>query len=132
MSRIGFIGLGNMGAPMAANLAKAGHDVIGFDVADVTVEGVAKAESAAAAATARDLVITMLPDGPILRAVYDQIVPAAPPGACLVDCSTVDVESSRAAHEMAAKAGNAFGRRAGFRWGRGGDRRDAYLHGRRQ
>ena len=60
MSGIGFIGLGNMGAPMAANLAKAGHDVIGFDVAGMTVEGVANAESASAAATGQDVVITML------------------------------------------------------------------------
>ncbi|MGI9420439.1 MAG: 3-hydroxyisobutyrate dehydrogenase [Geminicoccaceae bacterium] len=105
MSRIGFIGLGNMGAPMAANLAKAGHDVLGFDVAGVTVESVAKAETAVAAAAARDMVITMLPDGRIVRSVYEDIVGAAPAGACLIDCSTVDVESSRAAHDMAAKAG---------------------------
>lgn len=105
MSRIGFIGLGNMGAPMAANLAKAGHDVAGFDVADVTVPGVVKAASAVAATTTRDLVITMLPDGRILRSVYEDIVSAAAPGCCLVDCSTVDVESARAGHAMAADAG---------------------------
>jgi 3-hydroxyisobutyrate dehydrogenase len=102
MSRIGFIGLGNMGAPMAANLARAGHDVAGFDVAGVTVPGVTTAASAVAATTARDVVVTMLPDGPILRSVYEEIVPASSPGCCLIDCSTVDVGSARAGHAMAA------------------------------
>jgi len=94
---IGFIGLGNMGAPMARNLAGAGHDVTGYDAAGVTLDGVAAAASAAAAATGRDAVVTMLPDGAILRAVYAEIVPAARAGAVLVDCSTVDVENARAA-----------------------------------
>jgi 3-hydroxyisobutyrate dehydrogenase len=104
MSKIGFIGLGNMGAPMAANLAKAGHEVVGFDVADVSVEGVAKATSALAAAAA-DMVITMLPDGAILTSVYKEIVPAAAPGSCMIDCSTVDVDSAKTGHAMAANAG---------------------------
>jgi len=104
MSRIGFIGLGNMGAPMAANLAKAGHEVIGFDITGATVEGVVTAKSAVEAA-ASELVITMLPDGRIVRSVYEEIVPVSPPGACLLDCSTVDVESARVAHGMAADAG---------------------------
>ena len=104
MSRIGFIGLGNMGAPMAANLAEAGHDVLGFDVVDVTVEGVARAASAEATVTDRELVITMLPDGRIVRAVYEDIVRAAQAGACLIDCSTIDVESARNAHGMAREA----------------------------
>ncbi len=104
MSKVGFIGLGNMGAPMAANLAKAGHEVTGFDLAAVTVEGVAMAASAKAAVTGRDAVITMLPDGPILRSVYQEIVPATAPGSCMIDCSTVDVDSARAGHGMAADA----------------------------
>lgn len=103
--KIGFIGLGNMGAPMAANLVKAGHEVTGFDVAGVTVEGAANAGSAAEAASGRDAVITMLPDGAILRAVYADIVPAGTKGAVFIDCSTVDVESARAAHDMAAAQG---------------------------
>ena len=103
--KIGFIGLGNMGAPMAANLVKAGHEVTGYDVAGVTVEGVAKAASAAEAARDKDAVITMLPNGEIVRAVYDEIVPAGRPGACFIECSTVDVESARAAHEKAKAAG---------------------------
>ncbi len=103
--KIGFIGLGNMGAPMAANLAKAGHEVTGFDVASVTVEGVAKAATAAEAASGRDAVITMLPNGAILSAVMAEIAPAARKGAVLIDCSTVDVAAARAAHEAAAAAG---------------------------
>jgi len=102
---IGFIGLGNMGAPMARNLVAAGHVVTGFDVAGVTVEGAASAPTAAAAARGRDAVLTMLPDGAILRAVYAEIVPAAAPGAVLIDCSTVDVASARAAAADAEAAG---------------------------
>jgi len=103
--KIGFIGLGNMGAPMARNLVTAGHDVTGFDVSGVAVEGAAQATSAAAAAAEMDAVITMLPNGAILRAVYAEIVPAAQPGAVLVDCSTVDVESARTVAQMAENAG---------------------------
>ena len=71
--QIGFIGLGNMGAPMAKNLAAAGHSVTGFDTAPVTVEGVAPAASAAEAARGREAVVTMLPNGEILRRVYAEI-----------------------------------------------------------
>ena len=102
---IGFVGLGNMGAPMARNLASAGHAVTGFDVAGVTVEGVARAASAAEAAHAREAVVTMRPAGAILARVYDEIVPAAAPGTVLIDCSTVDVDSARAAAAQAEAAG---------------------------
>jgi 3-hydroxyisobutyrate dehydrogenase len=103
--KIGFIGLGNMGAPMAANLIKAGHEVTGFDVAGVTVEGAANAGSAGEAASGQDAVITMLPNGDILRSVYAEIVPAGAKGSVFIDCSTVDVDSARAAHDMAAANG---------------------------
>ncbi len=103
--KIGFIGLGNMGGPMAANLAKAGHEVTGFDMADVQIEGVTMAGSAAEAATGADVVITMLPNGQILRAVAAELIPAMDKGAALVDCSTVDVESARAVAADAAAAG---------------------------
>ncbi|NRB36430.1 MAG: 3-hydroxyisobutyrate dehydrogenase [Rhodobacteraceae bacterium] len=103
--KIGFIGLGNMGAPMAANLVAAGHAVTGFDTADIAVDGVAKAATAAEAATGQDVVITMLPNGTILRAVADQIIPEMSAGAALVDCSTVDVDSARAVADQAAAAG---------------------------
>lgn len=102
--KIGFIGLGNMGAPMAANLAKAGHDVTGFDMADVAVEGVKMAASGPEAAKDADVVITMLPNGQILRNVAAELIPAMAKGAALVDCSTVDVESARAVAEMAEAA----------------------------
>ncbi len=99
--QIGFIGLGNMGAPMAANLAAAGYAVTGFDVAGTTAPGVTSADSARAAAEGADIVITMLPNGDILRAVADDILPVMRPGAVLLDCSTVDVASAR---EVAARA----------------------------
>jgi len=103
--KIGFIGLGNMGAPMAANLARAGHSVTGFDVAGTTAEGVAQAATVAAAATGQDVVITMLPNGAILRSVAADVIPAMRPGATLIDCSTVDVESARAVAQDAEAAG---------------------------
>ncbi|MCG7626638.1 3-hydroxyisobutyrate dehydrogenase [Epibacterium sp. MM17-32] len=103
--KIGFIGLGNMGGPMAANLAKAGHEVTGFDMAEVSVDGVTLADSAAAAATGADVVITMLPNGDILRHVAAEIIPAMAAGAAFVDCSTVDVDSARAVAEQAHDAG---------------------------
>lgn len=103
--KIGFIGLGNMGAPMARNLAAAGHDVTGFDTASVTVDGVTPADTAIAAATGADLVITMLPNGAILRAVAADIIPAMAKGAVFVDCSTVDVDSARAVAADAQAAG---------------------------
>lgn len=103
--QIAFIGLGNMGAPMAANLAKAGHSVVGFDTADTTAEGVTNAATVQDAVKDADVVITMLPNGQILRAVADQIVPAMKSGATLVDCSTVDVDSARAVAGQAIAAG---------------------------
>lgn len=103
--KIGFVGLGNMGAPMAANLARADHAVAGFDLRAPLPEGVAGAASAAEAARGAEVVITMLPDGAILRRVAAEVIPAMAPGAVLCDCSTVDVESARWLHEAAAAAG---------------------------
>ena len=102
---IGFIGLGNMGAPMARNLAKAGHAVTGFDVTGNVPDGVAPAASGAEAAAGKDVVITMLPDGAILRRVADEVIPVMAEGSVLLDCSTVDVESARAVADQAAAAG---------------------------
>ncbi len=102
---IAFIGLGNMGAPMAANLVKAGHAVTGFDVAGVTVDGACPAASAREAVAGAEVVITMLPNGDILRAVASEIIPAMAPGAVLLDCSTVDVDSARAVATQAEAAG---------------------------
>nr|WP_299830471.1 3-hydroxyisobutyrate dehydrogenase [uncultured Roseobacter sp.] len=106
--KIGFIGLGNMGAPMAANLAKAGCAVTGFDTAVSAAEGVTMAASAAEAARDADVVITMLPNGDILRRVADDVLPAMQQGALLLDCSTVDVESARAVAEQAKGGGQLF------------------------
>lgn len=103
--KIGFIGLGNMGGPMARNLAAAGHEVAGFDPVASDIEGIRPATSAADAAAGADIVITMLPNGQILRSVAEQVIPAMQPGAVLCDCSTVDVDSARAVAGQAVAAG---------------------------
>ncbi|MGP9789092.1 3-hydroxyisobutyrate dehydrogenase [Roseinatronobacter sp. NSM] len=103
--KIGFIGLGNMGGPMAANLARAGHQVAGFDLVAPCPQGVARADSATDAATGADVVITMLPNGAILRDVAASVIPAMSAGAVLCDCSTVDVDSARAVATQALAAG---------------------------
>ena len=102
---IGFIGLGNMGGPMAANLVKAGHALRGFDLVAPMPEGVTPAASAAEAAAGAEVVITMLPNGAILRDVAAQVFPAMPKGVVLCDCSTVDVASARAVADQAWVAG---------------------------
>ena len=103
--QIGFIGLGNMGGPMAANLTRAGHQVTGFDLIAPMPEGVSRATSAAGAVAGADVVITMLPNGAILRSVAAEVIAAMLPGAVLCDCSTVDVETARAVADQAAAAG---------------------------
>ena len=103
--KIGFIGLGNMGGPMAANLARAGHEVTGFDLIAPMPDGVTPAASALMAARNAEVVITMLPNGAILRSVAAEIIAAMPPGAVLCDCSTVDVESARAVAEQCRGVG---------------------------
>jgi 3-hydroxyisobutyrate dehydrogenase len=110
MARIGFIGLGNMGLPMAANLGRAGHEVYGFDLAEASRGRLVRAggkavESLADAVRGAELVITMLPAGPHVRDVLtrpDGVLANAGPGALLVDSSTIDVRTSR---ELAAEAG---------------------------
>ncbi|MGA2794116.1 MAG: 3-hydroxyisobutyrate dehydrogenase [Roseiarcus sp.] len=109
MTVIAFVGLGNMGGPMAANLVKAGHRVVGFDLVeklrrDAAASGVAAADSARAAVAEADVVITMLPAGHHVIDVWSDILPAAKPGALFIDSSTIDVESARRAHEAAAAA----------------------------
>jgi 3-hydroxyisobutyrate dehydrogenase len=109
MARVGFIGLGNMGLPMALNLLKAGHQVEGFDVSGAAVDklvaaGGASAGSVKGAATCGDVVLTMLPAGREVREVYlggDGIVVDANPGTLLVDSSTIDVETARAVAQAA-------------------------------
>ncbi|MGI8840664.1 MAG: 3-hydroxyisobutyrate dehydrogenase [Caulobacteraceae bacterium] len=111
MTKIAFIGLGHMGAGMAANLAKAGYEVLAFDIAAAAVEraveaGCQAAASGADAARAADIVVTMLPAGSHVKAVWaDDIIPNARLGALLIDCSTIDVESARFVADLAAQAG---------------------------
>ena len=110
MATIGFIGLGNMGGPMAANLVKAGHKVIAFDLVEASrhqarSDGAAIAESAAAAVKGAEVVVTMLPAGKHVLAVWGDVVPTIPKGTLIIDCSTIDVESAKQAHALAAKHG---------------------------
>ena len=90
---------------MATNLAKAGHDVAGFDVAGTTAEGVRLADSLEAAVAGMDAVITMLPNGSILRQVAAQAIPHMAQGTLFIDCSTVDVESAKNTAQAAEDAG---------------------------
>lgn len=114
MARIGFIGLGNMGGGMAANLAKAGHEAHAFDLAQAALDrardaGCTLAASAADAAKGADVVVTMLPAGKHVRAVYESEVFAAAPGsALLIDCSTIDVASAKAVGAAAHERGLAM------------------------
>ena len=109
MAIIAFIGLGNMGGPMAANLVKAGHQVIGFDLVPASKDaarsaGVTIVDSAKAAVTDANVIITMLPAGKHVVSVWTDIIPSAAKGALMIDCSTIDVESARQAHALADKA----------------------------
>ena len=110
MARIAFIGLGNMGGPMAANLVKAGHEVTGFDLASPVLKaaeesGVAPASHISQAVKDAEIVITMLPQGKHVLTAWTDILQSAAEGILVIDCSTIDVESSRKAHEMAKAAG---------------------------
>ena len=116
MSTIGWIGLGNMGRPMTANLVKAGHTVNGFDlmpeaVAAAVEHGVTAVKSIAEAVAGADIIFTMLPKGEHARAVYleaDGVLTNADAKTLLVDSSTIDFDSARALHSEAAKAGFRF------------------------
>lgn len=111
MARIGFIGLGNMGGGMAANLAKSGHDVRAFDLSAEALEraasrGCLAAGDAGEAVTEADAVITMLPAGHHVRDVYEaQVIGKAPTSAILIDCSTIDVATAREEADKARAAG---------------------------
>jgi 3-hydroxyisobutyrate dehydrogenase len=111
MAKIAFIGLGNMGGPMAANLVKAQHQVTAFDLSAAAVDaavdkGARKAASAAEAVKAAEIVVTMLPAGKHVREVYEKdVLPHAAKGTLLIDCSTIDVDSARHVGTLAAKAG---------------------------
>ena len=110
MTKIAFIGLGNMGGPMAGNLVKAGHSVKGFDLSAAScdaarAEGCVIAASAAEAVADADVLVTMLPAGAHVVSVWRELAPKAKKGALFIDSSTIDVDSARAAHKIAAGAG---------------------------
>ena len=117
MSKITFIGLGNMGLPMAKNLVAAGHDVTGFDLSDVAKTALTEAGGNAATATTNtiaeavaeaEIVVSMLPAGKHVSAVYtaaDGVIANAPSGALLIDSSTIDVDTARAVSAAAEAAG---------------------------
>ncbi len=104
--KVAFIGLGNMGVPMAKNLVTAGHDVFGFDVSGSVPDGVTRCDSASSAVAEAHAVITMLPNGRVLKDVYEEVVPVSRTRSLFIDCSTVDVENARVAAEMAEAAGH--------------------------
>ncbi|MFB2603614.1 3-hydroxyisobutyrate dehydrogenase, partial [Rhizobium phaseoli] len=110
MARIAFIGLGNMGGPMAANLVKAGHEVLGFDLAASVLKaaeasGVKPASHVSQAVKDAEIVISMLPQGRHVLTAWTDILQSTAQDTLVIDCSTIDVESSRKAHEMAKAAG---------------------------
>ncbi|VAW17684.1 3-hydroxyisobutyrate dehydrogenase [hydrothermal vent metagenome] len=109
MAKIGFIGLGNMGLPMALNLKKAGHEVVGFDAVDKARQralelGLTLGASNEDAAQAGQIVILMLPNGKIVSEVATEILKVMPAESLLIDCSTIDVSSAKNLHELAQKA----------------------------
>jgi 3-hydroxyisobutyrate dehydrogenase len=110
MATIAFIGLGNMGGPMAANLVKAGQKVVAFDLAEASrnqakTDGAGIADSAAASVKGADVVITMLPAGKHVISVWTDVIPSMTKGTLIIDCSTIDVESAKEAHALAARHG---------------------------
>jgi 3-hydroxyisobutyrate dehydrogenase len=110
MAKIAFIGLGNMGLPMAINLVKAGHEVNGFDLVPAAIEaagnaGIKVMPAAAESLEGVEIVVTMLPNGKLVLGVYNDILKAAAPGTLFIDSSTIDVDSARKAHELVEKAG---------------------------
>jgi len=103
--RIGFIGLGNMGAPMAHNLAKAGFEVVGFDTQDVKVDLIKIVSNVKECVLNSDVVITMLPNGEILKSVANQIIEHMRNESIFLDCSTVDVASAKNVAEISENYG---------------------------
>lgn len=112
MTRIGFLGLGHMGLPMAVNLVKAGHEVHGFDLVPAAIEaakaaGIPVAASGADAVADAEVVITMFPAGKHVIAAYqDELLAAARPGTLFIESSTIAVDEARTAHAMAVEAGH--------------------------
>ncbi len=107
---VAFLGLGHMGGPMSANLVRAGHVVRGYDpvpaaVAAASVAGVTVVGSEAEAAAGADVVVTMLPNGDLVKRAYDALLPAAAPGTLFIESSTISVDDAREVHARAIAAG---------------------------
>ncbi len=110
MANIAFLGLGNMGGPMAANLVRAGHWVAGYDLVEAQKQtaaetGVNIVGSAREAVAGAEIIVTMLPAGRHVLSAWADLLPAAPKGALIIDSSTIDVDSARKAHDAGAAAG---------------------------
>nr|WP_313776072.1 3-hydroxyisobutyrate dehydrogenase [Mycobacterium sp.] len=110
MSTVAFLGLGNMGGPMAANLVAGGHTVHGFDLIpelreSAAANGVKTFDTGAAAVADADVVITSLPNGDIVKRCYAEVLPAASPGALFIDTSTISVDDAREIHREALDGG---------------------------
>ena len=103
--RIGFIGLGNMGGPMAHNLAKAGFEVVGFDTQEVKVDLIKIVSTPKECVSNSEVVVTMLPNGEILKTVANKIIQHMRHGSIFLDCSTVDVESAKSVAEISESYG---------------------------
>ncbi|PPJ11791.1 3-hydroxyisobutyrate dehydrogenase [Nocardia nova] len=111
VTKVAFLGLGHMGGPMAANLVRAGYQVLAYDPVPAAQEqaradGAEVFDTAAAAVTEAEIVITMLPNGRIMLDVYDNVLPSAKPGTLFIDCSTIDVADAKRAAEVAVAAGH--------------------------
>ncbi|WP_245676945.1 3-hydroxyisobutyrate dehydrogenase [Nocardia acidivorans] len=109
--KVGFLGLGHMGGPMAANLVKAGYEVLAFDPVPAAQEqarqdGATVVATPVAAVAESEIVITMLPNGRIVLDLYNDVLSAAKPGTLFVDCSTIDVDDAKSAAELAVAAGH--------------------------
>ena len=136
MATIAFLGLGNMGGPMAANLVAAGHTVRGFDPvpalkAAAEAKGAKVFDSGAEAVADADVVITSLPNGDIVKACYAEVLPAAKPGALFIDTSTISVDDARTINAQAVEQGFAQIDAPGVRRCQGRDGGHAGVHGRR-
>lgn len=109
-TKVAFIGLGNMGGPMAGNLVKAGFTVTGFDLSDAArdaaaARGITPVSDMAAAIAEAQIIITMLPNGALVKTVWGQIAETVTAGTLVIDSSTIDVDSAVAAHEILAAKG---------------------------
>ncbi|MGW5514768.1 3-hydroxyisobutyrate dehydrogenase [Nocardia africana] len=111
VTKVAFLGLGHMGGPMAANLVRAGYQVLAYDPVPAAQEqaradGAEVFDTAAAAVTEAEIAITMLPNGRIVLDVYDAVLPSAKPGTLFIDCSTIDVADAKRAADVAVAAGH--------------------------